>query len=265
MSSGRSLHQLNLGVQSEIQRNSHKTTAVGFLQHENILTRAWFEPANFWCRRPATNQSRPPAGQSMTKVSAADKGCRVYPLDTHPDAVSPYSACNPDPSRLCLGKRLVLSKLNVDQVSLNTRFLITSFPNNEMSKVSPFAIQKALMGKGGEPKSPSTSSTVAPVSEPQPPIPVSCDLLSTTEIMFSPIEASLAMSASSSNSSNQPPSTSTINQSIKMAQHKLNKPAPVEYTTDEDNMIVYDAEEEIESNPEIVKKMGNRITRDRYF
>ncbi|GFW11401.1 putative RNA-directed DNA polymerase from transposon BS [Trichonephila clavipes] len=57
-----------------------------------------------------------------------------------------------DPSLLCLGKGLVLPNLNVDQVSLNTRFLIISLPNKEMSKVSPFAIQKALIGIGGEPK-----------------------------------------------------------------------------------------------------------------
>ncbi|GFV72183.1 uncharacterized protein TNCV_3278381 [Trichonephila clavipes] len=30
------------------------------------------------------------------RVSAADKGCRVYPLDPHPDAVSLYSGCTPD-------------------------------------------------------------------------------------------------------------------------------------------------------------------------
>ncbi|GFW81562.1 uncharacterized protein TNCV_2882391 [Trichonephila clavipes] len=58
-----------------------------------------------------------------------------------------------DPSQLCLGKGLVLPNLNIDEVSLNTRFLIISLPNNEMSKVSPFAIQKALVGVGGEPKS----------------------------------------------------------------------------------------------------------------
>ncbi|GFU50742.1 hypothetical protein TNCV_241281 [Trichonephila clavipes] len=58
-----------------------------------------------------------------------------------------------DPSRLCLVKCLVLPNLNVDQVSLNTRFLIIPLPNNEMSKVSPFAVQKALIGIGGEPKS----------------------------------------------------------------------------------------------------------------
>ncbi|GFT95328.1 uncharacterized protein TNCV_3326131 [Trichonephila clavipes] len=29
------------------------------------------------------------------RVSAADKGCRVYPFDPHPDAVSLYSGCTP--------------------------------------------------------------------------------------------------------------------------------------------------------------------------
>ncbi|GFV93584.1 hypothetical protein TNCV_1988961 [Trichonephila clavipes] len=39
-----------------------------------------------------------------------------------------------------------------------------------------------------------------------------------------------------------------------MAPHKPRKSAPVEYTTDEENMIVYDVEDEPESNPDNVKK-----------
>ncbi|GFW10869.1 uncharacterized protein TNCV_4919881 [Trichonephila clavipes] len=42
--------------------------------------------------------------------------------------------------------------VNIEQISLSTRFLIVSLPNN-MSVKSPFAIQKALIGIGGEPKS----------------------------------------------------------------------------------------------------------------
>ncbi|GFT91495.1 RNA-directed DNA polymerase from mobile element jockey [Trichonephila clavipes] len=53
----------------------------------------------------------------------------------------------------CPGKNLALTNLNVDQVSVNTRFLIISLPNSEMTKISPFAVQKALIGIGGEPKS----------------------------------------------------------------------------------------------------------------
>ncbi|GFW50013.1 uncharacterized protein TNCV_2315951 [Trichonephila clavipes] len=48
---------------------------------------------------------------------------------------------------------LTLPNLNVDQVSLNTRFLVISLPKSEMTKISHFAIQKALIGIGGEPKS----------------------------------------------------------------------------------------------------------------
>ncbi|GFX29623.1 uncharacterized protein TNCV_4776951 [Trichonephila clavipes] len=29
------------------------------------------------------------------RVNAADKGCRVYPLDSRPDAVALYSGCTP--------------------------------------------------------------------------------------------------------------------------------------------------------------------------
>ncbi|GFS55719.1 RNA-directed DNA polymerase from mobile element jockey [Trichonephila clavipes] len=47
----------------------------------------------------------------------------------------------------------MLSNLNVDQLSLSTRFLIISLPSNAMSSISPFVIQNALIGIGGEPKS----------------------------------------------------------------------------------------------------------------
>ncbi|GFT36859.1 hypothetical protein TNCV_174631 [Trichonephila clavipes] len=36
---------------------------------------------------------------SLQKVSAADKGCRVYPLDPRHDAVALYSGCTPDERR----------------------------------------------------------------------------------------------------------------------------------------------------------------------
>ncbi|GFX75101.1 uncharacterized protein TNCV_3170291 [Trichonephila clavipes] len=123
------------------------------------------------------------------RVSAADKGCRVDPLDPRPDAVALYSGCTPgkrrawflpddrhtaplvglrggwrharmkvlrvlmDPMLLCPGKGLVLPNLNIEQISSNTRFLLIYLPNNEMSSKSSFAIQKALVGIGGEPKS----------------------------------------------------------------------------------------------------------------
>ncbi|GFS68203.1 uncharacterized protein TNCV_1531081 [Trichonephila clavipes] len=50
------------------------------------------------------------------------------------------------------GKGLVSPNLNIDDVSNYPRFLILSLPNNEMSRKSPFAIQKALKGIGGDPK-----------------------------------------------------------------------------------------------------------------
>ncbi|GFU45941.1 RNA-directed DNA polymerase from mobile element jockey [Trichonephila clavipes] len=123
------------------------------------------------------------------RVSAADKGWRVYPLDPRPDAVALYSACTPgkrrawfwpddqhpaslvglrggwrhartklyyalmDPSRLCTGKGFVLPNLNIDVISKHSRFLILSLPDNDMMKKSQFAIHKALIQVGGEPKS----------------------------------------------------------------------------------------------------------------
>ncbi|GFY07152.1 glycerol-3-phosphate dehydrogenase [Trichonephila clavipes] len=91
--------------------------------------------------------------------------------------------------------------------------------------------------------------------------------------MFTPIESSSSIiPTSSSNSVIQPPCASNIQDAkkiskvrarkrkkellkkmndavieIKMAQHRPRKPASVEYTTDEEDMIVYDMGEEIES------------------
>ncbi|GFX36599.1 hypothetical protein TNCV_2031791 [Trichonephila clavipes] len=55
-----------------------------------------------------------------------------------------------DPMLLCPG---VLHNQNIDDIANHSRFLILSLPNSEMSKKSPFAVQKALKGIGGDPKS----------------------------------------------------------------------------------------------------------------
>ncbi|GFY35358.1 uncharacterized protein TNCV_797071 [Trichonephila clavipes] len=48
---------------------------------------------------------------------------------------------------------LNLCNLTIDDDAKHSRFLILSLPNNEMLKKSPFAIQTALKGIGGDPKS----------------------------------------------------------------------------------------------------------------
>ncbi|GFX38221.1 putative RNA-directed DNA polymerase from transposon BS [Trichonephila clavipes] len=58
-----------------------------------------------------------------------------------------------DPMLLCTDKGLNLPNLNIDHIAKNSRFLILSLPNNNISKKSPFAIHKALIGIDGEPKS----------------------------------------------------------------------------------------------------------------
>ncbi|GFS71545.1 huntingtin [Trichonephila clavipes] len=58
-----------------------------------------------------------------------------------------------DPAQLCLGKGLVLPTCNIDNVAVHMRFLLIFLRNYEMSKKSPFAVHKALVGIGGEPKS----------------------------------------------------------------------------------------------------------------
>ncbi|GFW25096.1 uncharacterized protein TNCV_3155991 [Trichonephila clavipes] len=51
------------------------------------------------------------------------------------------------------GKGLISPTTAIDTIATHSRFLILSIPNNEMSRKSPFAIQKALQGIGGNPKS----------------------------------------------------------------------------------------------------------------
>ncbi|GFS48921.1 RNA-directed DNA polymerase from mobile element jockey [Trichonephila clavipes] len=51
------------------------------------------------------------------------------------------------------GKGLVLPGLAIDDIAKQARFLILSLPNKDMMKKSSFAIHKALIGIGGEPKS----------------------------------------------------------------------------------------------------------------
>ncbi|GFU12709.1 hypothetical protein TNCV_1986401 [Trichonephila clavipes] len=115
-----------------------------------------------------------------------------------------------DPSRLCPDKGLVLLTLHIDTVSAHTRFLLLSLSNNETSRKSSFAIQKAIQEISGEPKSvknlrfvtksstttqanllPSTSSaTFTTSSESQPHISVTDTALTTSN--------SLSTSAASS-------------------------------------------------------------------
>ncbi|GFU61046.1 hypothetical protein TNCV_4436761 [Trichonephila clavipes] len=58
-----------------------------------------------------------------------------------------------DPMLQYPGKGLVLPNPNIDDIAKHSRFLILLLPINEMSKKSPFAIQKALKGIGGDQKS----------------------------------------------------------------------------------------------------------------
>ncbi|GFW95670.1 putative RNA-directed DNA polymerase from transposon BS [Trichonephila clavipes] len=114
---------------------------------------------------------------------------------------------------------------------------------------------------------PSTSSKAAAVLQLGPPIPMSNDILSNN--MFTPIESSSNVSTSLSNDIQPPSTSSTVRDSkqnsktrirkrkkeflkklneekieIKMAPYRRKKPAPTDYTTDEEDIITYDVEED---------------------
>ncbi|GFW56195.1 uncharacterized protein TNCV_4330071 [Trichonephila clavipes] len=80
------------------------------------------------------------------KIQNASIKTPILPYSTHDDQV--IGSLRP-----CLDKEPVLPRSNVNGIAANTRFLILSFSNNDMSKQSPFAIHKALIGIGGEPNS----------------------------------------------------------------------------------------------------------------
>ncbi|GFX09402.1 glycerol-3-phosphate dehydrogenase [Trichonephila clavipes] len=104
---------------------------------------------------------------------------------------------------------------------------------------------------------PSTSSKAAAVLQPGPPIPMSNDILSSN--MFTPIESSSNVSTSLSINI-QPPSTSnTVRDSKQNSKTHVKKPAPTDFTTDEEDMITYDVEEdELEQDPNLVQKDGRQ-------
>ncbi|GFW52386.1 putative RNA-directed DNA polymerase from transposon BS [Trichonephila clavipes] len=133
---------------------------------------------------------------------------------------------------------------------------------------------------------PSTSS-ISTSNESQPPIPPCNDAPSNN--MVTPIESSSSIiPTSSSLSVIQPPSDSNTVQDakklakarsrkrkkellkkmkeaiidIKMNPHRPKKPACDEYTTDEKEMIVYDVEDEIESNPDYVKQNEHSLQKE---
>ncbi|GFT96038.1 uncharacterized protein TNCV_313191 [Trichonephila clavipes] len=82
----------------------------------------------------------------------AERGALPRPLLVADSRASPAKLVI-DSLRPCLDKEPVLPRSNVNGIAANTRFLILSFSNNDMSKQSPFAIHKALIGIGGEPNS----------------------------------------------------------------------------------------------------------------
>ncbi|GFU28082.1 uncharacterized protein TNCV_3153941 [Trichonephila clavipes] len=79
------------------------------------------------------------------KTQNASTKTPIPPYPTHDQAIDSLNTC-PD-------KEPVLPRPDVNEIAANSRFLILSLTNTDVSKKSPFAIHKALIGIGGEPKS----------------------------------------------------------------------------------------------------------------
>ncbi|GFY04649.1 uncharacterized protein TNCV_419051 [Trichonephila clavipes] len=248
------------------------------------------------------------------RISAADKGCQVYPLDPRPDTVALYSGCTPGKRRAwflpddqhtasLVGLRGGWSLTNV-QIATHVRFLIISLENNEMFKKSSFSIHRAVIGIGVistdqffldlpvniiphkslntsrgvitepdllstteaeilegfsdqgviqklKPRSLTTPNKFAALStETQPlvPLPESVPTTSNSEHSIAPENPQCVKQ--NSRNRRKCPKVQKPEIEIKMAPHRPRKSAPIEYATDEEDMITYDVEEEeLEPDP----------------
>ncbi|GFU38156.1 uncharacterized protein TNCV_4328511 [Trichonephila clavipes] len=171
-----------------------------------------------------------------------------------------------------------------------------------MSGKSPFIIQKALIGIGGKPKSIKKLRSDSPLTVTPHRTLNSCRGVISESDLLCASETEILESLSDQGVTHvrrmkikivtvQPPSASTAFRDakqiskararkrkellkkmkeaiieIKMNPHRPRKRASDEYTTDEEEMIVYDVEDEVESNPDYVKKkIEGLITSYNYF
>ncbi|GFU73254.1 uncharacterized protein TNCV_493791 [Trichonephila clavipes] len=80
------------------------------------------------------------------------------------------------------GKGLELPGFAIDDIAKHALFLILSLPNHDMMKTSPFAIHKALIGIGGEPKS------IKRLRSPHKSLDSSCGVISEPDLLSTPEE-----------------------------------------------------------------------------
>ncbi|GFV86638.1 RNA-directed DNA polymerase from mobile element jockey [Trichonephila clavipes] len=95
---------------------------------------------------PFSNKKPNKINPNREKTQNASIKTPILPYPTHDDQAI-------DSLHPCPDKEPMLPRPNVNEIAANSRFLILSLTNNDMSKKSPFAIHKALIGIGGEPKS----------------------------------------------------------------------------------------------------------------
>ncbi|GFT74366.1 hypothetical protein TNCV_539211 [Trichonephila clavipes] len=147
-----------------------------------------------------------------------------------------------DPMLLCPGKGLVLPKLTIDQIATHVRFLVISLKNNEMSKKSPFAIHRAIIGIGEtETCSLTTPNQFAALStEIQPLVPLPESVPTTSNSEHSNVPEIPQCVKRNSRNRRKCPKVQKPEIEIKMAPHRRRKSAPTEYATDEEDMITYD-------------------------
>ncbi|GFU69151.1 uncharacterized protein TNCV_1516851 [Trichonephila clavipes] len=235
------------------------------------------------------------------RVSAADKGCRVYPLDPRPDAVALYSGCTSEALKLIVPQ----PSQTYAQITKPTAISTTTQTDPSVTQIicPPLQCLSLISSTSSSTPAVSTSSSSAqthllpstsaemptiqsksllpvpiPTTTPNNNLNTSASSLETetrpltTSNKFTSLQPSIPLSESASTTPNSELSnTSKVPQNvkqnsknrrkrtkaqkaeieIKMAKHKPRKSGPIEYTTDDEDMMMYDGQaEELEPNPE---------------
>ncbi|GFV82271.1 uncharacterized protein TNCV_2791691 [Trichonephila clavipes] len=213
-----------------------------------------------------------PPKRHCCRVSDADKGCWVYPLDPRPDAVALFSGCTPKARKLIVPQLTQTyaqaAKSSTINNSTQTDENITKIKYPPLKLLQPLSsLPKPNTSKSTPAVSTSSSSTEAPLlpsassiagTVSQQLTPVSDAVLSATNNIFTHIEPSSSIiSASPFTSDVLIPKNIQQNSKnrrncrklqkpeieIKMAPHKRRKSVSIDYTTDGEDLIMYDVEE----------------------
>ncbi|GFU74958.1 endoribonuclease Dicer [Trichonephila clavipes] len=234
-------------------------------------------------RMPINSPLREIIVRHCYRVSAADKGCWVYPLDPRPDVVALYSGYTPETDEnitkiKCPPLQLLpplssipqpntfpsIPSISTSSYTIQANILPSASsikPTTQFESLLPEPISSAAApdnslntsasSLSAENRNPTTSNKFAALSteiQPLVPLPESVPTTSNSEHSNAP-EIPQCVKRNSRNRRKRP-KVQKAEIEIKMAPHRPRKSAPTELTTDDEDMITYEVqEEELEPDP----------------